>query len=216
MAQATPETMQIDRERPLLLVSASPRRRELLAAIGIPLAVGSVAVDEAIGADESPSSYLHRIVRAKLSAALDDEDLSVARARSAAMLVADTIVVLDDEILGKPRDEADARAMTARLAGRAHQVHTRFALALPADDRAHVETVVTQVWFRRLDRAQIARYASTGEGMDKAGAYAIQGIGAMLVSRIEGSHSNVVGLPLAEVTEALVALGVVTVFPIDT
>src|SRR5262249_3083204 len=146
-------------------------------------------------------AYLERIVAAKLAAIG-----ALAEARAAgAILVADTIVIQDRAILGKPADEADAARMLRALAGRVHEVWTRFAVASPAEPtRAlHGETVRTRVVFRALTADEITAYAATREGLDKAGAYAIQGVGGFAVERIEGSYSNVVGLPVCEVVVAL-------------
>jgi septum formation protein len=187
--------MPIDELHPLLLASASPRRRELLERIGIPLRVRPVQVDETVADGEGAAAYLERIVAAKLMGArrggLGD---------CAATLVADTVVVLSDRILGKPRDDDEACDMLMDLAGTSHAVMTRYAAWWPSaasDGRA--QTVATRVWFRPLSKDDVHAYVATGEGRDKAGAYAIQGIGAALVDRIEGSYTNVVGLPLSDV-----------------
>lgn len=187
--------MTIDAEHPLVLASASPRRRALLERVGVPLVVRPVDVDEAVRPGEGAYAYLERVVADKAAAARR-------AAPGGLMLVADTSVIVDGEVLGKPGDDDEARAMVGRLQGREHEVATRFALG-----DAHAETVRTRVWFRPLADPQIRRYVATGEGRDKAGAYGIQGVGAMLVSRIEGSYTNVVGLPLAEVIVALEGLG---------
>ena len=189
--------MSIDAEHPLVLASASPRRRELLERVGVPLVVRPTDVDEALHSGEDAYAYLERVVA----------DKSAAARRTLPegwLLVADTSVIVDGEVLGKPGDDDEARAMVGRLQGREHEVATRFALSGGGE---HAETVRTRVWFRRLNEGQIDRYVATGEGRDKAGAYGIQGVGAMLVSRIDGSYTNVVGLPLAEVIVALEALG---------
>ncbi|XXX93697.1 Maf family protein [Sorangium sp. So ce204] len=216
-------TTMIDDSHPLLLGSGSPRRREILTTLGLPLRVAAAEVDEAGRADEDAAAYLERVTLAKLAAA---RRLRQA-AGAGAILVADTSVILGDSILGKPRDEVDARAMLRALSGREHQVWTRFAIA--GGDRAdvttasapalaealHAETVVTRVRFRELDDGEVASYAATGEGLDKAGAYAIQGIGAFAVARIDGSYSNVVGLPACEVVAALRATGLLARFPLS-
>ncbi|WP_437955410.1 Maf family protein [Sorangium sp. So ce119] len=213
----------IDDSHPLLLGSGSPRRREILTTLGLPLRVAAAEVDEAGRADEGPAAYLERVALAKLAAArrLDQA------VGAGAILVADTSVILGDAILGKPRDEADARAMLRALSGREHQVWTRFAIADGGQaDRAcnadqgraealHAETVMSRVCFRELDDDEVASYAATGEGLDKAGAYAIQGIGAFAVARIDGSYSNVVGLPACEVVAALRATGLLARFPLS-
>jgi septum formation protein len=169
----------------------------------------SLDVDERVLPDELPSDYLTRIVEAKLSAAAPHGE------GAGALLVADTSVILGRAALGKPRDEADARAMLRSLSGRDHEVWTRFAIARPdaPAHAAHAETVTTRVTFRALDDEEIAAYAATGEGLDKAGAYAIQGIGAFAVARIEGSYSNVVGLPACEVIAALRGARLLGPFP---
>lgn len=135
-----------------------------------------------------------------------------------AVLVADTTVIVDGEILGKPRDVAEAEQMVSRLSGREHQVATRFAIAdsKAADPTApvHEETVVTRVFFRELSADEIRRYAATGEGLDKAGAYAVQGLGSFAVLRIDGSYPNVVGLPACEVVLALEKLGLLGPYPL--
>ncbi len=202
----------IDASHPLLLGSASPRRREILATLGLPLRVAAADIDETPRANEPPLDYLERIAAAKLAAVATLPEASGA----GAILVADTTVILDDRPVGKPRDEAEARAMIRSLSGRAHRVSTRFAVSAPSDPAraVHAETVTTEVVFRALDDAEIALYAATGEGLDKAGAYAIQGVGAFAVARIEGSYSNVVGLPACEVVAALRAAGLLARFPV--
>jgi septum formation protein len=195
---------------PLALGSASPRRRALLEGLGIPLVVVAVDVDERRRHDETPEAYLARVVDDKLRAVLADD-----RAReSSVVLVADTIVLLEDQILGKPADAARARSMLAELSGRAHEVRTRFALGVPSErGHVHAETVGTTVEFRALASDEIDRYVATGEGTDKAGGYAIQGIGSFAVKRIEGSYANVVGLPVCEVIVALRRSGHLAAFP---
>lgn len=214
----------IDDAHPLLLGSGSPRRREILTSLGLPLRVAAAEVDEGTRPGEGPAAYLERITLAKLAAV---RQLPPA-AGAGAILVADTSVILGESILGKPRDEAEARAMLSALSGREHQVWTRFAIAggsqaatatasTPEPGCAaplHAETVVTRVCFRALRDDEVALYAATGEGLDKAGAYAIQGIGAFAVARIEGSYSNVVGLPACEVVSALRATGLLARFPL--
>jgi septum formation protein len=192
--------------RLVVLGSASPRRREILESLRVPHVVFAAAVDEDVLPGERPDAYLVRVVRAKLVAvrAALPADL---RARATAILVADTSVLVGDAILGKPADAHDARRMIERLAGRTHEVHTRFALAsVDAAGFLHEETVRTRVTFRALTPGAVRAYAESGEGMDKAGGYAVQGLGAGLVARIEGSYTNVVGLPACEVVVALEAM----------
>jgi septum formation protein len=189
----------------LLLGSGSPRRREILTSLRVPFVVHVAPADESTRAGEGPGPYLDRVVLAKLAAVTESADLT----SSSAVLVADTSVIDDGAILGKPADVDEAEAMIARLAGRTHEVWTRFVLGAPSRGGAvlHAETVVTRVTFRPLTPAQIRAYAESGEGTDKAGAYAVQGLGAGIVSRIEGSYTNVVGLPACEVLVALEGLG---------
>jgi septum formation protein len=163
------------------------------------------AADEERRAAEPSDAYLERVTLAKLESV---------RARElgacAGVLVADTIVVAPDAgILGKPRDADEARAMLERLAGAVHTVETRFVLAPPGPGAAlaHAETVSTRVEFRALSPDELEAYVATGEGSDKAGAYAAQGRAARFVRRIEGSYTNVVGLPVCEVVVALRAIG---------
>ena len=160
--------------------------------------------DESLREGEAPADYLARVTLAKLEAVR-----AVPLHGAAAVLVADTIVVAPDGgVLGKPRDDDDARAMIERLAGATHDVSTRFLLAEPGWRAvAHAQTVTTRVRFRAVDRAEATAYAATGEGRDKAGAYAVQGRASAFVERIDGSYSGVVGLPLCEVVVALRALG---------
>ena len=184
-----------------MLGSGSPRRRELLGLLQLPFRVASPDVDETHLPGESPDAYLERIGRSKADALhLEPADR--------ALLVADTIVVVDGRILGKPKDAAAAREMLLALSGRSHRVATRFVLRRLGESAAeHAETVSTTVTFRALGVTERDAYASSGEGADKAGGYAIQGGAASFVREIHGSYTNVVGLPLAQVAEALAGLG---------
>jgi septum formation protein len=204
--------VRITRDRPLVLGSASPRRRDLLATLGVPFVVCGADADESAGEGESPQDYVARVTLAKLHAVSARSPLE-----GAGVLVADTIVVAPDgALLGKPRDDADARAMLERLAGATHHVSTRFVLADPAlqvarvagvATVAHAETVTTRVTFRALSSGEIDAYVASGEGRDKAGSYAVQGNAAAFVERIDGSFTGVVGLPICEVLVALRAIG---------
>jgi septum formation protein len=193
---------------PLLLASGSPRRRELLASVGIALEVQTFPTDEATRSDELPTAYLERVVAEKLRAAVVGD-----RGAHIAIVVADTIVVLGDRILGKPKDDDDARGMIEALSGRAHQVMTRFAVRRASDAAERAATVSTTVIVRPLAAAEIERYVATGEGRDKAGAYAIQGLFSFAIPRIDGSYSNVVGLPVSDVVDALLDLELLADFP---
>ena len=188
----------------IVLGSASPRRRELLDAQGFRLHVRPADVDETVRAGEAAADYLERIVRDKLHAAKSQIGPGM---RADALIVADTTVTVDGRILGKPVDREESKKMIEALAGRAHEVMTRFAILALHSERELAETVTTRVIFRALTPAEIDTYVATGEGDDKAGAYAVQGKAAALVTRIEGSYSNVVGLPIAEVVVALAKLG---------
>lgn len=183
----------------LILASASPRRREMLRQLGLEFDLRPVGVDESPLDGEDPVPLVRRLARAKALAAAEEEDDP-----EEVILAADTIVVLDGEILGKPESTDEAEAMLARLAGREHTVHTGVAVLAPGGSEPEVEVESTRVELARLEAETIARYVATGEPMDKAGAYAIQGLGATFVSRIHGSYSNVVGLPLT-LTRALLA-----------
>lgn len=203
----------------LVLGSASPRRRELLGLLGVPFVVRIADVDESVRLGERWDAYLERVTedkRAAVSRALRTPRPAVADGTDAdetgsladaAVLVADTSVVVDGDVLGKPLAAEAARAMVTRLAGRAHDVATRFVLGRAGEAPLAAETVVTRVFFRPLDAAAVDAYVATGEGLDKAGGYAIQGVGAHLVARVEGSYTGVVGLPLAEVAAALARAG---------
>lgn len=194
--------------RPLLLASASPRRREILRTLGIEFEAVSVDADESERAGETPSDYLIRVVAAKLAHALP-----VAQSGGhPGVIVADTTVVLGDVMLAKPLDEADNRRMVRALAGRDHHVMTRFAVHAIGGETV-AETVVTGVTVRALDDDEIARYVASGEGRDKAGGYAIQGLGAFAVIGIRGSYANVVGLPACEVVTACKRLGLLGPYP---
>ncbi|HTM45426.1 MAG TPA: Maf family protein [Polyangiaceae bacterium] len=195
---------------PLVLGSASPRRRELLTGLGIEHIVLPAQVVEDEQPGERAVPYVERIVEAKRVAV----EQAVARQKidHAAILVADTTVVLGDEILGKPSDERDALRLLKKIAGREHTVLTRYAISI-AGQAPLARTVSSQVTLRPASDELLERYAHTGEGLDKAGAYAVQGLGAFLVRAISGSWSNVVGLPTCELVEDLSALSLLGEFP---
>jgi septum formation protein len=200
----------ITAEAPLILGSASPRRRELLEGLGLSIRVQPADIAEDQNPNEPPLPYLERIVEQKLAAVAAALPLPCS-----GLLVADTIVVLDGEVLGKPRDVADAAALLTRLAGRTHTVYTRYAVALAASASraAAARTVESRVTLRPARPDELSRYAGTREGLDKAGAYAVQGIGAFLVEGIVGSYTNVVGLPVCEVVLDLERIGMLDRFP---
>ncbi len=202
----------ISNSSPLCLGSASPRRRELLTALGLPLRIVAANVQEEAFAGEPPKEYLERVVDDKLVAVRNELG---SNCDVSAILVADTIVVIENDILGKPTDVKDAVRLLGRLTGRDHIVYTRYAIGVMPDftTRAKKRTVASRVSLRIAAESEIRRYAATGEGLDKAGAYAAQGIGAYLIERIDGSYSNVVGLPLCEVVLDLQALNLLSDFP---
>ncbi len=196
----------------LILASASPRRRALLAQLGLAFEVRPATHVEAergaeTGRDEAPTEYAVRLAGAKTRAVARTLR---ARERPAVVLGADTIVVVDRSILGKPADTADARRMLLLLSGRTHEVITGYALIRvdSQHEQNHTEAVSTKVRFRSLREDMVQWYIATGEPFDKAGAYGIQGRAAAFVTAIEGCYYNVVGLPLARVCDALERFGV--------
>ena len=178
----------------LILASRSPRRSELLKAAGISFEVLAAEIDETPHPNEAPAAYVERLAIEKARAVL-------ALRPGARVLGADTTVTIDGEILGKPVDEADALRMLRLLSGRPHEVHTGIALASASGVRSAVDT--TRVWFASMTDEDISWYVATGEPIDRAGAYAIQGFASRFIPRIEGSYSNVVGLPVALVSSIL-------------
>jgi septum formation protein len=184
----------------LVLASASPRRRELLAWLGVEHVVEAADVDEGGRPGETAPQLVGRLATAKAAAI-------AARRVHDWVLGADTIVELDGELLGKPTDRREGTAMLARLSGREHRVATAFALLAPGGAVRTAEVVQSRVRFRRIEARALAAYVGTGEPDDKAGAYAIQGLGAALIESVEGSFTNVMGLPLVQVERALVEAG---------
>jgi len=180
--------------QPLVLASRSPRRRQLLEMLGIPIRVDVADIQELMLPGEAPSAYARRLARDKARAV-----------PGAFVLGADTIVVLDGEVLEKPRDAEDAVRMLGRLQGKRHDVLT--AVALMAEGVLHEADVTTGVWFREADEETLRAYVATGEPMDKAGAYGIQGVGAALVERIEGDYFTVMGLPIGALLDLMARAG---------
>jgi septum formation protein len=184
----------------LILASQSPRRAELLRNAGISFEVSPADVDESVRAEESPLEYVKRLAQEKALTVLETASAG------AVVLGADTTVVVDGESLGKPADEAEARRMLERLSGRRHQVMTGVCVAFrnaEGVESFEVEPEVTEVQFAAISAEDIAAYVASGEPMDKAGAYAIQGRASRWIPRIEGCYFNVVGLPVARVCEML-------------
>jgi septum formation protein len=183
----------------LILASSSARRQELLRSAGFDFDVRPSGVEEARLPDENPESYVRRTARDK-ALAVATSALSVP---DALVLAADTEVVVSGEILGKPRDGEDAARMLRLLSGRTHRVITGVCLARPLGSIEALEHETTRVTFRKLDDREIRHYIRSGEPFDKAGAYAVQGLASRFVTRIEGSYSNVVGLPISLVYSLL-------------
>lgn len=181
------------------LASVSPRRRELLAQIGVPHTVVAAHVDESLLAGESPREYVARLARLKATTVRG-------RGEALPVLAADTSVVLDGIVYGKPADRAEGLAMLEALAGRTHEVLTAVALANERGVALRVNS--SSVRFRAIERAELEAYWETGEPRDKAGGYAIQGYGAVFVAGLSGSYSGVMGLPLNEAAELLRAAGI--------
>jgi septum formation protein len=185
----------------IILASSSPRRKDLLRQIGVEFSIDSADVDERVLPNEAPEEYAVRV-------ALDKARLAASRAVAGIVIAADTIVVVGDEILGKPADAGDAERMLKMLSGKAHRVITGLAVMDAATGRTLTQTSITHVWFRRLMQQEIVSYIATGEPLDKAGAYGIQERGALLVDKIEGCYYNVVGLPLSLLGKLLRDFGI--------
>lgn len=190
----------------LVLASASPRRRQLFSLLSVPFIVAAADVDEESEEGESAQEMVRRLslAKARVVAPSYPEGLIVA---------ADTTVVFDGEVLGKPADEAEAVAMLRRLRGRKHTVFSGMTAYYPASGRALTELVESTVWMRAYTEEEVARYAASGDPLDKAGGYAIQHQNFSPVERIEGCYANVMGLPLCHLTRALAQLGLM--LPVD-
>ena len=180
--------------REIVLASSSPRRRALLEALGLPLRVIVSEIDETALAGETPREAAARLARAKVQAVVAGQEQQAGLPRL--YLGADTVVEIDGLSLGKPRDRSEARAMLEQLSGRSHEVHTALALVETPSSSRREALASSRVHFRPLTSAELDWYAATGEGGDKAGAYAVQGLAALFIESVEGSYSNVVGLPL--------------------
>ena len=193
---------------PLVLASASPRRREILAALGLEFEVHPSGADEGGLRIEDHLEFVRAAALLKLQTALDVEVRE-----GVFVLAADTIVTVDDQRLGKPVDDMDAVRMLSLLAGRDHLVRTAIALGRAADGVLASRVVETRVWFKPASREALARYVAAGESLDKAGAYGIQGLASGFVTRLEGSYTNVVGLPASEVISMLLDRGALEQWP---
>ena len=198
MAVLSPETGQALLEHSmnqLILASASPRRKELLTQLGYSFSVSVSGVEEMLGRGELPQDYVMRLAEHKA------QSIVAKSPNNCVVLGADTIVVIGDEILEKPRDFTDAQRMLRLLSGQCHQVIT--GVAVVSSTQKQVIAVPTDVWFKALTDEEIVEYWSSGEPQDKAGSYGIQGLGGKFVTRIEGSYHAVVGLPLFETAQLL-------------
>ncbi len=193
----------------IILASSSPRRKELLETVGLEFEVINPSADESLLENETPEEFALRVSVDKAS--------SVSRRLENPHIVigADTIVVVDGEILGKPSGEKEAASMLNKISGREHRVLTAFSIVMPEEELLHSEIVDTKVGVKPLAASEIEGYIKTGEPMDKAGAYGIQGIGSFLVKYIEGSYTNVVGLPVVELLQALRNLEIAELFGAD-
>jgi septum formation protein len=196
----------ISKDNPLHLASASPRRKRLLEQLRLPFRSLPSKIEEESSADE-PSFGALRLAEEKARSILP-------LSQPGWVLGADTVVVLDGAILGKPEGFSEALSTLTLLSGREHRVITGFCLLDPLGTTAHAEAVETLVSFRRLSRHEVEAYLATGEPFGKAGSYAIQGIGAFMVEGITGSYTNVVGLPLCALIKALLAEGALQAFPL--
>ncbi len=206
----------ITHEQPLILGSQSPRRLDLLRQCGLPVEVVKVEIDETLLPGERPDAMATRLSRQKGAAVLYNLKQAERNTRGRWVLCADTIVHMAGELLGKPRDERDGARMIRLLSGRTHQVTTGFVLHGPDafDAPAYAET--TSVTFRAIREDEVQRYVRTGEGADKAGGYAAQGLAGAFIEKIDGSYANVVGLPIHRVIELLLRLGAIESYPLES
>lgn len=197
----------------LILASASPRRRDLLAEFGLPFTVLPAEIPEIRGPGERPAQLAERLALAKAEAVRDRIRASRSPQRPTLVIGADTVVVDGQRVLSKPRDPEDAIRMLRRLQGRSHRVVTAVAVIDVQSGRAMVRSTTTRVWIRPLTAEEIAAYVATGDPLDKAGAYAIQNRAFQPVRQILGCYTNVVGLPLCTLAEVLAAFGVSVNWP---
>jgi septum formation protein len=196
----------ISRQSPLILASASPRRKRLLAQLRLPFRSETSHVSEE-ATREDPMNIPRLLAERKACQVRS-------KSKKAWILGADTVVTIDDEILGKPAHEGEARHMLSLLGGKEHRVITAICILNPLGEIAHSEAVTTRVRFKKLTDEEIEGYVNTGEPYGKAGSYAIQGIGAFMVQSISGSYTNVVGLPVCALIKALLSVGAIQRFPV--
>jgi septum formation protein len=191
----------MSKKRKIVLASASPRRRELLALTGLTFTIESSDYEEILVPGIAPHLLARRLSSEKAKA--------VSKKYSNALIIAaDTFIVFRDNLLGKPSTEEDAMRMLGLLNGRSHSVITGFTVIDTATGKRVSRSVETKVWFRKMKKQELASYVRTGEPLDKAGAYAIQGLGSLLVEKIEGDYFNVIGLPVSSLIQALKKFGV--------
>lgn len=185
----------------IVLASASPRRKEILSITGLPFFVDPSGYEEELDHTVNPHDLAKDLSQGKA--------LNIAgKYRNALIIAADTFIVFNGRLLGKPHTRAEAQKMLILLNGRSHSVITGYTVLDTSTGKKITRSVETTVWFKKMSRAQIDAYVKTGEPLDKAGAYAIQGLGAMIVKKIEGDYMNVVGLPLSDLAESLKKFGI--------
>lgn len=190
-------------QRNLILASKSPRRKELLEQAGLNFSIIPSGFDENTVSIKEPAGYAMHLAQNKA--------LDIARQYPARVVIgADTIVVIDDAVLNKPRDKNQAREMLLRLSGKTHQVITGFSIVCAAENREYTSFCQTEVLFKTMSQAEIEWYIDTGEPYDKAGGYAIQGLGSFMIEKVNGSYTNVVGLPVCEVLDYLYKAKIIT------
>ena len=196
----TSHRMNIQQHRPLTLASSSPRRKNFLKNFGLQFTSFSPNIKEARKSGENPIEYVRRM-------AIEKAEVTQGNFSESLILSGDTDVVLDGAVLGKPNDPEDALLLLEQLSGKEHLVHSGFCLMDSKNNWTHIGDVTTRVWIRSLPKKWLEWYVSTGEPLDKAGAYSIQGMGTLLVERIEGSYNNVVGYPIEIIMDILVREG---------
>jgi septum formation protein len=197
----------ISKSNPLVLASISPRRKAILTQIGIPFEPVGSMTDETICRQMKVADLACQMAMRKAE--------SVQRAyKNRWILGADTLVTLNKQIFGKPKDAHECHTMLLHLSGRSHRVITGFCIIDPGDKKVHLEAIITKVKVKELSQFEIEGYIKTGEPCGKAGAYAIQGIGSFMIEHINGSYTNVVGLPVCEVVRALIKCGALKSFPL--
>ena len=197
----------INKSNPLVLASVSPRRKDILGQVGIPFEPAGSFVEENFDEGIKPADIVCKMAALKAGSVQNDY-------KNRWILGADTIVTVNAKIFGKPKDRLECRNMLLDLSGRIHSVTTGFCILDPGGKTVHLQAVTTEVAVKKLSELEIEVYIKTGEPFGKAGAYAIQGIGSFMVERINGSYTNVVGLPVYEVVEALVKYGALEGFPL--